>query len=175
MTYCLQRLFKFPPIEDVSHLISKAQKIRAAYYNRTKSNKSNPEESPDSFRCSTGSEDEQEEHVSTGDQLVTHKHAKAPNGNQRSKKSGKSDKHNSSTDHGPKPVPTCETGSSVSLPRGQKDLSIPLQSLKTELKSLARRVHKIYEHPDMQNSEELVNEIQVVHSKLLHLMWALDS
>ncbi|GIX64460.1 GTPase-activating protein, putative [Babesia caballi] len=34
INYCLQRLFKFPPIEDISHLIAKAHKIRIQFYKR---------------------------------------------------------------------------------------------------------------------------------------------
>ncbi|GFE54646.1 TBC domain containing protein, putative [Babesia ovis] len=34
INYCLQRLFKFPPIEDISHLIAKAYKIRTQYKKR---------------------------------------------------------------------------------------------------------------------------------------------
>ncbi|ORM40708.1 Protein sly1 [Babesia sp. Xinjiang] len=34
INYCLQRLFKFPPTEDISHLISKAKKIRTQYCKR---------------------------------------------------------------------------------------------------------------------------------------------
>eukprot|EP00371_Babesia_bovis_P001214 XP_001609861.1 hypothetical protein [Babesia bovis T2Bo] len=34
INYCLQRLFKFPPMEDISHLIAKAHKIRVLYRKR---------------------------------------------------------------------------------------------------------------------------------------------
>ncbi|KAK1442745.1 putative TBC1 domain family member GTPase-activating protein [Babesia gibsoni] len=172
MSHCLQRLFKFPPIEDISHLISKSQKIRSTFCKKT-NNVTQVDGSAESPVCENGfvdeSDDIRDDRVGAYIPRQQHKEEDAY------RNVNKPDRSKGDVTVSPYLLPKGVMGSPQSLIGGYADSPLSLMNIKRELENVSTRVYRLYDRAETIQREELMIEIEVVHTKLLHIIHSIDS
>ncbi|KAK1938608.1 putative TBC1 domain family member 5 [Babesia divergens] len=143
INYCLQRLFKFPPIEDISHLISKAQKIRASYRKRAES--TNRHASEKSFVGNAASSVTDNNRPDNGKASVVQKHSIEKLAQHVDQENAVPQINNGTSSTAPMSVKRCDSASSYVSPQGSDVSASQLINVRHELDEVASRVYKMYE------------------------------
>ncbi|GBE61590.1 TBC1 domain family member 5 homolog related, putative [Babesia ovata] len=165
INYCLQRLFKFPPIENISLLIAKAHKIRRQFH-KLDSGKTTMANGNSSARRSSSipwAPVDDGSHVTMD---TTGRSSTSRAVDMRGNESGKTPYMS---------LECIDSNASAFASPSESGLSASAEGLRQALEGVAARIYKLYEEAFAVGSDKMMNDIQDIHSEVTRILATLDS